>query len=261
MHEGDSPPSRPGPRHLVYQAISGCPAGLECSVEVGHLIADVVNAGAPPGQEFSNWTVGVERGKQLHLRVAQGQCQDGGAINGFGRMRHDAQDVTVEGECRVQVGDSDSDVRDAGEIGHWCLAGKRVSGKRGSNSGPSSQLKIIQRRIINMGAANTLTVHVSDASFAAEIEQANGLVLVDFWASWCGPCQVVAPILDQLAGEYVGKAKVTKVDVDANQRTAMRFNVRSIPSILFFKNGQHVDTVIGAVPKATLEGKIKQHLS
>jgi thioredoxin 1 len=111
-----------------------------------------------------------------------------------------------------------------------------------------------------MGAANTLTVHVSDASFASEIEQANGLVLVDFWASWCGPCQIVAPVLDQLAGEYAGKAKVAKVDVDVNQRTAMRFNVRSIPSILFFKNGQHVDTVIGAVPKATLEGKIKQHL-
>ena len=70
---------------------------------------------------------------------------------------------------------------------------------------------------------------MTDASFAAEIEQANGLVLVDFWASWCGPCQVVAPILDQLAGEYVGKAKVAKVDVDANQRTAMRFNVRSHP--------------------------------
>jgi thioredoxin 1 len=112
-----------------------------------------------------------------------------------------------------------------------------------------------------MGGTNTLTVHVSDASFALEIEQANGLVLVDFWAAWCGPCQVVAPILDQLAGEYVGKAKVAKMDVDANQRTAMRFNVRSIPSILFFKNGQHIDTVIGNVPKATLEGKIKQHLS
>jgi hypothetical protein len=64
-----------------------------------------------------------------------------------------------------------------------------------------------------------------------------------------------------LAGEYAGKAKVTKVDVDANQRTAARFNVRSIPSILFFKNGKHVDTVVGAVPKATLEGKIKQHLA
>jgi thioredoxin 1 len=111
-----------------------------------------------------------------------------------------------------------------------------------------------------MAGTNTSTVHVTDASFSSEIEQANGLVLVDFWAAWCGPCMVVAPILDQLAGEYVGRAKVTKVDVDANQRTAMRFNVRSIPSILFFKNGQHVDTVVGAVPKATLEGKIKQHL-
>ena len=111
-----------------------------------------------------------------------------------------------------------------------------------------------------MAAPNTPTVHVTDASFASEIEQAGGLVLVDFWASWCGPCHIVAPVLEQLAGEYVGRAKVAKVDVDANQRTAMRFNVRSIPSILFFKNGKHVDTVIGAVPKATLEGKIKQHL-
>ena len=112
-----------------------------------------------------------------------------------------------------------------------------------------------------MAATNHQTVHVNDASFTAEIEQVNGLVLVDFCASWCGPCEIVAPILEQLACEYAGKAKVTKLDVDANQRTAMRFNVRSIPSILFFKNGQHVDTVIGAVPKATLEGKIKQHLA
>ena len=112
-----------------------------------------------------------------------------------------------------------------------------------------------------MAAANTPTVHVTDASFTSEIEQVGGLVLVDFWASWCGPCQIVAPVLEQLAGEYVGRAKVAKVDVDANQRTAMRFNVRSIPSILFFKDGRHVDTVVGAVPTSTLEGKIKQHLS
>ncbi|MEO8227189.1 MAG: thioredoxin [Gemmatimonadota bacterium] len=111
-----------------------------------------------------------------------------------------------------------------------------------------------------MSATNTQAVQVTDSTFASEIEQSSGLVLVDFWATWCGPCQIVAPILDQLATEYNGKAKVAKVDVDSNQRTAARFNVRSIPSILFFKNGQHVDTVVGAVPKATLEGKIKQHL-
>jgi thioredoxin 1 len=71
---------------------------------------------------------------------------------------------------------------------------------------------------------------------------------------------VVAPVLDQLADEYVEKARVAKLDVDSNQRTAMRFNVRSIPSILFFKDGRHVDTVVGAVPKPVLEGKIKQHI-
>jgi thioredoxin len=109
-----------------------------------------------------------------------------------------------------------------------------------------------------MSAINA--VEVTDATFSSEIEQSSGLVLVDFWATWCGPCQVVAPVLDQLADDYAGRARVAKLDVDSNQRTAMRFNVRSIPSILFFKNGQHVDTVVGAVPKAVLEGKIKQHL-
>lgn len=109
-----------------------------------------------------------------------------------------------------------------------------------------------------MSAINAL--EVTDATFASEIEQSSGLVLVDFWATWCGPCQVVAPVLDQLAGEYAGRARVAKLDVDSNQRTAMRFNVRSIPSILFFKNGRHVDTVVGAVPKPVLEGKIKQHI-
>jgi thioredoxin 1 len=109
-----------------------------------------------------------------------------------------------------------------------------------------------------MSATNAL--EVTDATFSSEIEQSSGLVLVDFWATWCGPCQVVAPVLDQLAGEYAGRARVAKLDVDSNQRTAMRFNVRSIPSILFFKNGRHVDTVVGAVPKPVLEGKIKLHL-
>jgi thioredoxin 1 len=108
--------------------------------------------------------------------------------------------------------------------------------------------------------AVTYPVAVTDADFAQEIEGHEGLAMVDFWAVWCGPCQIVAPVVEKLAEEYEGKLKVGKLDVDTNQATAMRFNVRSIPSILFFKGGKHVDTVVGAVPKAHLVEKIEQHL-
>ncbi|UCC73140.1 MAG: thioredoxin [Gemmatimonadota bacterium] len=101
---------------------------------------------------------------------------------------------------------------------------------------------------------------VNDETFGEEVEQAEGVAMVDFWAAWCGPCHLVAPIVAELAQEYEGKVTVAKVDVDSSQRTAMRFNVRSIPSILFFKDGQHVDTVVGAVPKRALERKIEEHL-
>ena len=103
------------------------------------------------------------------------------------------------------------------------------------------------------------SVAVTDQNFETEIEKHDGLAVVDFWATWCGPCRMIGPILDQLASEYLGKAKVAKLDVDTNQQTAMRFNVRSIPTILFFKGGVLVDTVIGAVPKAKLESKFKEH--
>ena len=107
------------------------------------------------------------------------------------------------------------------------------------------------------------TIDVTESTFASEVEQHKGLVLVDFWAAWCGPCQVIAPSLEQLAEEYTGKVRITKLDVDANQRVAARFNIRSIPALLFFKDGKHVDTVIGADPRirTILEGKIQQHLS
>jgi thioredoxin 1 len=100
---------------------------------------------------------------------------------------------------------------------------------------------------------------VTDSTWKEEVEQHEGLAVVDFWATWCGPCRMVDPIVKQLATEYEGKAKVLKLDVDSNQTTAMKFNIRSIPQILFFKNGRVVDTVIGAVPRATLEAKFKQH--
>ncbi len=104
-------------------------------------------------------------------------------------------------------------------------------------------------------------VEVTDTSFESDVEKHSGLTVVDFWAPWCGPCRMIAPILDQLAVEYSGQAKVAKLNVDDNARTATRFNVRSIPAILFFKDGKLVDQVIGAVPKAALEQKFKQHVA
>ena len=102
-------------------------------------------------------------------------------------------------------------------------------------------------------------VTVTDADFESAVEQNAGLTVVDFWATWCGPCRIIAPALEQLAEEYAGKVKIAKLDVDMNVRTSSRFQVRSIPTILFFKDGKVVDQVVGAVPKAALEAKIKEH--
>jgi thioredoxin 1 len=104
-------------------------------------------------------------------------------------------------------------------------------------------------------------MEITDETFAEEVERSQGLAMVDFWASWCMPCRLVAPAVAELAKQYADKLKVGKVDVDANQATAMRFNIRSIPTILFFKDGEVVDVVVGAVPKQALEKKIQQHLS
>jgi thioredoxin 1 len=99
-------------------------------------------------------------------------------------------------------------------------------------------------------------VQATDANFAAEVEGARGLVLVDFGAAWCGPCRMMDPVVGQLAGDYAGRVKVAKVDTDENPRVSTRYNVRSLPTFLFFRDGKVVDQVIGAVPRQAIENKI-----
>jgi thioredoxin 1 len=101
---------------------------------------------------------------------------------------------------------------------------------------------------------------VTDADFAAQVEGASELVLVDFGAAWCGPCRMMEPTVEALAQEYAGRVKVVTMDSDANVQTVTKYNVRSLPTFLFFKGGQPVDQVIGAVPRPMLERKIQEHL-
>ncbi|MDH3298847.1 MAG: thioredoxin [Gemmatimonadota bacterium] len=108
-----------------------------------------------------------------------------------------------------------------------------------------------------MTTKNVLTL--TDDSFEKEIEQGEGLAVVDFWAEWCGPCRAVGPMIESLADEYAGQVKVGKLDVDSNRRTTERYNVRSIPSILYFKDGELVETVVGVRPKHQLEELIQAH--
>jgi thioredoxin 1 len=96
----------------------------------------------------------------------------------------------------------------------------------------------------------------TDENFDSEVLKSDKPVLIDFWAVWCGPCRIIAPIVEQLASEYEGKIKVGKLDVDENQDSAIKYGVRSIPTLLIFKGGKVVDTIIGAVPKNHLVQKI-----
>lgn len=99
-------------------------------------------------------------------------------------------------------------------------------------------------------------VHVTDASFEDEVLNANGPVLVDFWAEWCGPCKMIAPVLEEIAGDYADKLKVCKMDVDANPDTAPKYNVKGIPTMILFKNGNADARKVGAVSKSQLSAFI-----
>lgn len=103
-------------------------------------------------------------------------------------------------------------------------------------------------------------IEVTDGNFQSEVIDSDVPVLVDFWAVWCGPCRTIAPVVEELAGEYAGKLKVGKLDVDNNPEVSMKFGVRSIPTLMIFKKGQVVEQIVGALPKRSLVEKITPHI-
>jgi thioredoxin 1 len=105
-------------------------------------------------------------------------------------------------------------------------------------------------------SATSPTVTLNDSNFEKEVTQSNQTVLVDFWAPWCGPCKMIAPLLDEIAAEKAGSVKVAKVNVDENQSLSVKYNVRAIPALLFFKNGQLRDQVIGMTTRKDLLGRL-----
>ena len=99
-------------------------------------------------------------------------------------------------------------------------------------------------------------INANDVSFEKEVMQANELVIVDFWAPWCAPCRLIAPVLEEIAKDYAGRVKVVKLNTDESQNTAAKYNIRSIPTLKIFRNGEEVDELIGAVPKHLIVNKI-----
>ncbi len=105
-----------------------------------------------------------------------------------------------------------------------------------------------------------LILHVTDDSFEQDVLKAEGPVLVDYWAEWCGPCKMIAPILDEIAREYDGKLKIVKLNIDQNEQTAPKYGIRGIPTLMIFKDGQVVGTKVGAQAKGQLTAFIDSHL-
>lgn len=239
MDERHTAPAGPVAGCLVDQLIAGRPAGGQGGVEIRDPVADVVDPGPAPGEESADGRVLLKRLEQFDLGATEVEVDNPGTIGDLRAAGLDLKYVAVEGKGVFNAPDRDTKVRN----------GRLHDGQ------------ILHQRDEECSRMSGATVEVTDATWQAEVADAKGLVLVDFWAAWCGPCRMIAPTLEALATDYAGKAKIAKLDVDANQDSAMKFNVRSIPAVLFFKDGKHIDSLIGAMPRGAFEQKIKEHLA
>lgn len=251
--------SRPGLGVDQLEALSGEPVQLR--LDVFACVRNMMEPGSPPVEESGHGalrTRGFQELEHAHERDPNPLaldlfrwgtlCARHAFVNGRGTlyrshrdpdvMNGERQFVAVPGRCILKVGHN-------GNVSF----GRGVHGASG-NAFPQGAIM----------AENGNLLTVTDDNFADQIEGSEGLTVIDFWATWCGPCRLIAPIMEELAEEYEAKGvKVGKLDVDENPNVAARFGVRSIPSVLFFKDGEHVDTIVGAVPKPHLVHKIEEH--
>jgi len=112
-----------------------------------------------------------------------------------------------------------------------------------------------------MTGVNGNIVEITDQNFAETIEESTGLAMIDFWAEWCGPCRIIAPIVEELAEEYDGKVKFSKLNVDDSPAVSTKYGIRSIPTLLVFKDGKPIDQIVGAVPKREVQKRVDAALS
>ena len=257
MDEGDSLAFGAETRDLVDEADAGGPAFVECAIEVVDGKADMMDTGAAFGDKLADRGLAGAGLQEFDEGIPGGESGNARSVGVVERDVGKVENIAVEWQDRVELGDSHADVRDAGAAGngesHDSCAGVGALALN-TNSGAVAEAAGRRRAVSNAQA-------VTDADFEEKVEKAEGLTIVDFWATWCGPCRMIAPILDQLASEYADKGvTVTKLDVDANIKTATRFNVRSIPMLLFFKDGKVVDQIVGAVPRPAIEEKLKRHV-
>lgn len=140
----------------------------------------------------------------------------------------------------------------------------KITTKRSNNTYKSLNQgklkKVKQNRLVKGFIGMSVAAPVTDSTFTEEVLNSDVPVLVDFWAPWCGPCRMVAPVVDEIAEQYEGKVKVVKLNTDENPQIATQYGIRSIPTLMLFKGGQKVETVVGAVPKTTLSNTLERYI-